>query len=59
MKIKQTLGERIFNVFNVLFMLFLMIIMIYPIWYVLVASFSDPGQFIQNRGILQIGRAHV
>lgn len=52
MKIKQTLGERIFNVFNVLFMLFLMIIMIYPIWYVLVASFSDPGQFIQNRGIL-------
>jgi len=42
MVIKRSLGEQIFNVFNILFMLFLIIITLYPLWYVFIASISNP-----------------
>ena len=42
MVIKRTLGEKVFNVFNIIFMFFLMIITIYPLWYVFIASISNP-----------------
>lgn len=35
-------GEKIFQVINYLFMLLLCFIAIYPLWYTLIASFSDP-----------------
>ncbi len=35
-------GEKIFQVINYLFMLFVCFIAIYPLWYTLIASFSDP-----------------
>jgi putative aldouronate transport system permease protein len=35
-------GENVFNVFNIVFMVLLMLITIYPLWYVLVASLSNP-----------------
>ncbi|WP_054955707.1 carbohydrate ABC transporter permease [Paenibacillus dakarensis] len=41
MKIKQSLGSRIFDVFNVILMILLMIIMIYPMVYVFSASISN------------------
>lgn len=51
-KIKQRPGDIVFDVFNVCFMAFLMIIMIYPLWYVLIASISDPLLIMQHRGLL-------
>lgn len=38
----QTRGEKIFNVINVSFMLLLTVIMLYPLYYVVIAAFSDP-----------------
>lgn len=52
MKIKRSLGERVFNVINILFMLFLAFICIYPLWYVLVCSLSDSTQILGNKGFI-------
>lgn len=52
MKIKISLGQRIFDIFNVIFMFFLMIIMFYPLWHVVIASFSDSNQLIAHMGLL-------
>ncbi len=54
MKIKETPGERTFNVFNIILMVFLMIIMFYPFWYVVVASFSVPNEFAAHSGPLLV-----
>lgn len=39
---KQTQGQKVFAVFNILFMLLLCVLTIYPLWYVLISSFSNP-----------------
>ncbi|WP_168121563.1 carbohydrate ABC transporter permease [Paenibacillus sp. HB172176] len=49
---KQTTGERIFGYFNVAALCLLSLAALYPLVYVLFASFSDPGQLVQNRGFL-------
>ena len=45
-------GEKIFAVFNYVLVTVLCVICVYPIWYVFVASLSDPIQMYGNRGIL-------
>jgi putative aldouronate transport system permease protein len=52
MKIKMSLGERIFEVLNVAFMCFMMFITLYPLWHVLMASFSDGGELMSHTGAL-------
>ncbi|RXZ82944.1 carbohydrate ABC transporter permease [Paenibacillaceae bacterium] len=49
---KLTTGERIFGVFNVIGLVLLSVAAIYPLIFVLFASFSEPGQLVQNRGLL-------
>lgn len=49
---RYSVGQRIFNVFNVMLMLLLVVIMFYPVWYVLVASFTNSDALISHRGIL-------
>jgi putative aldouronate transport system permease protein len=39
---KRSLGEKIFGVFNTFFMIILIFATVYPLWYVLVSSFSSP-----------------
>lgn len=39
---KKTLSDRIFDVCNVAFMVLLLIIFVWPLWFVLIASVSDP-----------------
>lgn len=51
-KIKDSTGWRIFNVCNIAFMIFLSFIMAYPIWHVLMASFSNAGMLMAHRGPL-------
>lgn len=52
MVIKESAGRKVFNAFNVLFMLFLIIIMAYPIYYVIMASFSDSNELMRHTGVL-------
>ena len=49
MKIKATKGERIFDLFNFLIMAAAVIVCLYPLWYVLVASFSDGNLVSQGK----------
>lgn len=50
--IKRSNGEKVFEVFNILFILFLCFIMIYPLYYVIVASLSNPVKLVAHNGIL-------
>lgn len=50
--IKQTKGERVFNVFNIVFLALLSICAFYPMYYVLMASFSQSGQLMAHSGML-------
>lgn len=52
MKIKRSKGEKIFSVFNYIFLSFIMLICFYPVWYVLMASFSDSNLLMQHSGLL-------
>ncbi len=49
---KRSLGERIFDLANTLLLSLLIVITLYPLWYVLVASFSEPAPLMQYRGVL-------
>ncbi|MDL2234039.1 carbohydrate ABC transporter permease [Ruminococcaceae bacterium OttesenSCG-928-L11] len=49
---KRTRAEQAFTVFNVIFLLFVVIICVYPIYYVLVASISNPTRISAHTGIL-------
>lgn len=52
MKIKRSLGSKIFDTVNIICMLLLMIICLYPLLYVLFASLSDPYELMKHNGIL-------
>ncbi|MFD0869444.1 Inner membrane ABC transporter permease protein ycjP [Chlamydia abortus] len=41
MVVKKSWGEKLFDGFNLLFLLLCSILFLYPMWYVLVSSFSD------------------
>lgn len=51
-KIKRRPMDVAFDIFNVTLMAILMVMMIYPLWYVLIASISDPLLMMQHRGLL-------
>ncbi len=50
--IKVSTSEKCFSVFNYIFMTGIMFIMLYPLWYVLVASVSDPVALSGHKGLL-------
>ncbi len=52
MKIKRSLGERTFEIINVIVMCALMVITVYPLWHVLMASFSNGGILMAHTGPL-------
>ncbi len=45
-------GNRIFNFFNIVFMLLMIFITAYPMYYCVVASFSDPNRLAMTPGML-------
>lgn len=49
---KKLSGYKVFTFFNYIFMLMVIIVTAYPIYYVVVASFSDPGALAMHRGLL-------
>jgi putative aldouronate transport system permease protein len=52
MQIKESKGQKIFNILNVMIMIFLVIITLYPMLYVLFASLSKPNEYMAHQGIL-------
>lgn len=44
MKIKKSMGVRIFNVVNITLMMLFVLMCIYPFYYMLIYSFSDPNK---------------
>lgn len=52
MKIKTSVGERIFQVFNYFILTGLMIACLYPMWHVVMASLSDPNALISHSGLV-------
>lgn len=52
MRIKETRGERVFKIFNYTFLTLLALICLYPMWHVLMASFSDSNALMAHSGLL-------
>ncbi len=51
-KIKESFGSKVFDVVNVIILALLSLACLYPVWYVLVASFSDGNLLMQHAGAL-------
>lgn len=49
---KKSVGQRIFDICNTIFLLSLVVITLYPLYYVLMASVSDPMQIYKTGGLL-------
>lgn len=49
---QRSLGEKVFSWANLTFMLLLCFVTLYPFIYILLASFSNPTQMAQYRGLL-------
>lgn len=49
---KRSFGEIAFDIGNVLFLGILAFIFLYPMWYVVMAAFSDPSRFVSHTGLL-------
>ncbi|OPJ57371.1 carbohydrate ABC transporter permease [Clostridium oryzae] len=52
MRIKESFGERVFNIGNIIIMLLIVAVTLYPFWYVTVASFSDGAQYMKHTRLL-------
>lgn len=52
MKIKESFGSKVFDVANIIFLLLLMIIALYPLWHVVMCSFSNSNSLIGHTGTL-------
>lgn len=49
---KSLTGSRIFQFFNYIFLIFIVIITLYPMYFVIVASVSDPDELQRHTGLL-------
>lgn len=52
MKIRESFGERVFHVFNYIFLGLLAFACLYPMWHVLMASFSSSNALTAHSGLL-------
>ena len=52
MKIKETPGERIFDIVNVILLLALVFVIVIPVWHVVCYSFSDANRVMATNGLL-------
>lgn len=52
MKIKESVGQRVFNIFNIILMVFVIIVTLYPMLYIAFASFSSPNELMAHKGLL-------
>lgn len=55
----QSLGDKIFDIVNIIIMVILLIIMIYPLWFVIIASFSNSIEVNNGHVLLWIKGFHL
>ena len=48
----KSFGSRLFDVLNYALLFVLTVVFLYPLWYVLVGSFSDPVRLFTHTGSL-------
>ena len=48
-KIRQTKADVVFDVFNTIFMVVLMFVILYPLYFTIIASFSDPYAVVNGK----------
>ncbi|AOZ91785.1 carbohydrate ABC transporter permease [Paenibacillus crassostreae] len=48
----QSKNDRLFNATNLFFLIVIGLVTLFPLYYVLVVSFSDPAEFIRNKATL-------
>ena len=53
-KHKKSVGEKVFDTCNTIFLLALVVITLYPLYYVLIASVSDPMKIYNTGGLLLV-----
>ncbi len=51
-KIRQSRQDRIFDIVNVTLMILLLAVFIWPLWFVLIASFSDPMRVLNGEVLM-------
>ena len=49
---KQSWSDRVFDVINLCLMVVLLLVYIWPIWFVVIASFSDPNKVMSGQVLL-------
>ncbi|CAM3987851.1 carbohydrate ABC transporter permease [Paenibacillus alkaliterrae] len=49
---RENLGDRVFNAANITFLAVVAIVTLFPIYYVVVVSFSDPTDYLQRKLVL-------
>lgn len=59
MKIKKKSSEKTFDIINGAFLLILVILVAYPLYYVLIASISDPYEVYAGKNILIAFEDHI
>jgi len=52
MKYKRSYSDKIFDIVNVIIMIMVLIIMIWPLWFVVIASISDPNAVTRGEVLL-------
>ncbi|MGI5856242.1 MAG: carbohydrate ABC transporter permease [Candidatus Merdivicinus sp.] len=48
----KSFGDRVFNAINYTLIAFMTLLFLYPLWYVLMASFSNPAQLMVHTGVM-------
>ena len=59
MKIKKKSSEKTFDIINGAFLLILVILVAYPLYYVLIASISDPYEVYAGKRSYCLRRSHL
>lgn len=59
MKIKKKSSEKTFDIINGAFLLILVILVAYPLYYVLIASISDPYEVYAGKHFYCLRRSHL
>ncbi|OMF37943.1 ABC transporter permease [Paenibacillus sp. FSL H8-0548] len=49
---RESLGDRLFNIINIILLVIIGLITLFPLYYVFVVSFTDPSEYIEKNGFV-------
>ena len=50
--LRDTVGDKIFYTINIIVLLILTLIVLYPVYFIVIASFSDPDAVLAGKVVL-------